>query len=219
MEELDHLPFRVSRRVMVLVGFLILAGLRVQAQNVRAADLAARVDAYVLPYVQSNNFSGAILIAQGEKVLLRKGYGQANVELAVPNSPETRFHVASISKSFTAAAVVLLEQRGKLSTSDPLSKHIPGYPNGERITIHHLLVHASGIPNVNNFPDYDRWSLFPHSLDEIIGWFKDKPLEFKPGERYSYSNSNYNPWPPSSKRLPARPTASSCSPISSPRWG
>ena len=192
MKKFDRRPGRIMLLAVAIVGLLGLSGGRARAQVLAASDLEARVDAYVLPYVQSNNFSGAILVAQAGKVLLRKGYGLANVELGVPNTAETIFHVASISKSFTAAAIVLLEQRGRLSTSDPLSKFFPGYPNGERITIHHLLVHASGIPNVNNFPDYDKWSLFPHSLDEIIGWFKDKPLEFKPGERYSYSNSNYN---------------------------
>ncbi len=154
--------------------------------------LEARIDAYVAPYLRSNNFSGAILIARGGRVLLRKGYGMANQELGVANSPETKFHVASISKSFTAAAILLLEQRGMLSVSDPLRKFIPDYPDGDKITIHHLLAHTSGIPNVNNFPDYGEKSRFPQSLEEIIGWFKFRPLEFPPGARYSYSNSNYN---------------------------
>ncbi len=155
-------------------------------------DLARRVDAYVMPYVRSNNFSGAILVAKGGEILFRKAYGMANVELSVPNTPETRFHVASVSKSWTAAAVILLEERGFLKTSDLLSGYIPDYPEGGRITIHDLLVHMSGIPNVNNFPDYDANSRFPHGLEEIIGWFKSRPLEFEPGSRYSYSNSNYN---------------------------
>jgi CubicO group peptidase (beta-lactamase class C family) len=154
--------------------------------------LADRVDAYVMPFVRSNNFSGAILIAKNREVLFRKAYGFANVELQVPNTPETRFHVASVSKSWTAAAIILLEERGLLRTSDILSDYISDYPEGGRITIHNLLVHTSGIPNVNNFPDYDANSCSPHSLEEIIGWFKDRPLEFEPGSRYSYSNSNYN---------------------------
>jgi len=183
-----------------LFGFILLlwaAAFAAYAQAPDAQKAAAgfserRIDAYVLPYVQSNNFSGGILIAKGDKILLRKGYGMANYELGVPNTPQTKFHVASVSKSFTAAAIILLEQHGLLETTDPLSAYVPDYPEGQRITIHHLLVHTSGIPNVNSFPDYDAKSRFPHTLEEIISWFKDKPLEFMPGERYHYSNSNYN---------------------------
>ncbi len=178
--------------LLKIVMFLIASGFVIADQDVSPTDLELRIDAYVTPYVQSNNFSGTILIAQGGRVLVRKGYGMANFELTVPNMPETVFHVASISKSFTAAAVILLEQGGLLKISDPLTKFIPDYPHGEEITIHHLLVHTSGIPNINSFPDYDDKSLYTHNLDDIISWFKHKPLEMKPGERYRYSNSNYN---------------------------
>lgn len=154
--------------------------------------LEARVERYVLPYVQSRNFSGAILIARAGEVLLRKGYGHANEELGVPNTPQTKFHVASVSKSFTAAAILILEQEGRLRVEDPLSKFIPDYPNGSRIKVHHLLTHTSGIPNVNNFADYEQRSRFPHTVADLVAWFRDKPLEFEPGARYGYSNSNYN---------------------------
>ncbi len=154
--------------------------------------LEARVTAYVEPYVRTNNFSGVILVTRDGQPLLRNGYGCAVREFDVPAAPETKFHIASVSKSFTAAAILLLEQRGKLRTSDPLNRFLPDYPNGGRLTLHHLLAHTSGIPNVNSFPDYDAKSRFPHQLDEILSWFKDRPLEFEPGARYSYSNSNYN---------------------------
>lgn len=189
-----RLPARAawSKWLFTPTLFMLAGCLLTAIKDYLPEDLETRVDAYVMPSVQSNNFSGAILIAKGDKVLVRKAYGIANLELGVPNTPETRFHVASISKSFTAAAIILLEQKGKLSTVDPLSKFIPDYPNGDKITVHHLLVHTSGIPNVNSFPDYNAKSRFSHSLEEIISWFKHEPLEFKPGERYSYSNSNYN---------------------------
>src|SRR5579862_9628160 len=116
------------------------------------APLSSQVDAYIQPYVASNNFSGVILIAREGKILVNQGYGLANRELAVANTPDTRFHIASVSKSFTAAAILVLEQRGKLSVRDPLSKFIPDYPNGDKITIHHLLTHTSGIANANNLP-------------------------------------------------------------------
>jgi len=155
-------------------------------------SLERKIDECVQPYLDAGGFSGAILAAKDGRVLLCKGYGMANYELSSPNTPKTKFHIASVSKTFTAAAVLLLEEEGRLSVSDPLAKFIPDYPQGERITIHHLLTHTSGIPNVNDFPDYGRWSRFPHGLEEIVGWFKSRPLEFAPGERYAYSNSNYN---------------------------
>ena len=154
--------------------------------------LRAQIDQYVAPFVRTNNFSGVILIARGEKKLFEQGYGYANRELKVKNGPETRFHIASVSKTFTAAAILLLEQDARLSVRDRLTKWVPDYAQGDKITIHHLLTHTSGIPNVNNFPDYDKNSLTHHSLEEIISWFKNKPLDFEPGAKYSYSNSNYN---------------------------
>jgi CubicO group peptidase (beta-lactamase class C family) len=157
-----------------------------------AQDLAGKIDAYLKPFVEANNFIGVIHISRRGRVLFQKGYGLANYELNVPNGPETRFHIASVSKAFTAAAILLLEERGKLATSDSVSTYVPGYPAGDKIRLEHLLTHSSGIPNVNNFPDYDKESCFPHSLAEIVGMFRAKPLEFEPGTRNRYSNSNYN---------------------------
>jgi CubicO group peptidase (beta-lactamase class C family) len=157
-----------------------------------ADGLEARIDRYVQPYVDTRNFSGVVLVAREGRTAVRRGYGLANVELAVPNRPETRFHIASVSKPFTAAAILLLQQEGRLDVRDPVSRHVPGYPNGDRITLHHLLAHTSGIPNVNDLPDYDRQARFRHTVSDIVGWFRDQPLEFEPGARYRYSNSNYN---------------------------
>jgi CubicO group peptidase (beta-lactamase class C family) len=164
--------------------------LKIQAADI--ANIEVRVDEYLQPYIEAGGFSGAVLIAKGGKIVLSKGYGMANYELDVPNTAQTKFHIASISKTFTAASILILEEKGKLSVRDPLAKFISDYPRGDKITIHHLLTHTSGIPNVNDFSDYEEKSRFPHTLEEIISWFKDKPLEFKPGEKYSYSNSNYN---------------------------
>jgi len=137
-------------------------------------------------------FSGSILIAKKGKVILKEGYGLANYELSVPNTPQTKFHIASISKVFTAAAILMLEEKGLLAVDDPLTKYVPDYPGGEKITLHHLLVHTSGIPNINNFPEYGNWSRFPQTPASLIEKFKDRPLNFPPGTRYDYSNSNYN---------------------------
>lgn len=163
-----------------------------QNLNLLTASLDTKIEAYLRPFIETNNFSGVVCVMRGDNVLFHKGYGNANYAFGIANTPDTRFHIASVSKSFTAAAILLLEERGKLSTSDPLSNFIPDYPNGDKIRLHHLLTHTSGIPNVNNFPDYDRESRFPQSLEHIVGMFKDKPLDFEPGSRSRYSNSNYN---------------------------
>lgn len=154
--------------------------------------LESEVDGYLQPLMEAGGFSGAVLLARGGQVLLCKGYGLANAELGVLNTPRTKFQIASISKSFTAAAVLLLEERGRLALNDPLTNYVPDFVAGGRITIHHLLAHTSGIPDVNGFPDYDRQSRFPQTLETIVSWFKNRPLAFAPGERYQYSNSNYN---------------------------
>jgi len=175
-----------------LAAILWTSGLASCSKPPLSGSLEARVAAYVEPYVRTNNFSGVILVTRDGRPLFRRGYSSAVREFDIPATPETKFHVASVAKSFTAAAIMLLEQRGRLRTSDPLDRFIPGYPNGSRLTLHHLLAHTSGIPNVNALPDYDARSRFAHGLDEILSWFKDKPLEFEPGARYAYSNSNYN---------------------------
>jgi CubicO group peptidase (beta-lactamase class C family) len=186
----------LSKRKHLLCAFLVLFFfLKGPARALASSgqkDLVSLVDQYVEPYVKTRNFSGSVLLARNGKVFVSKGYGMANYELDVPNMPQTKFHIASVSKTFTAAAIMILAERGLVSPGDPVAKLIPGYPNGDRLTVHHLLVHTSGIPNINDFPDYDRISRFPQTPKTLVDMFKDKPLVMTPGERYSYSNSNYN---------------------------
>jgi CubicO group peptidase (beta-lactamase class C family) len=155
-------------------------------------DLERRVDNYLAPYVKGNNFIGAVLIAQGDRVLVKRAYGESSYELHVANSAATRFHIASISKPFTAAAILILELRGLLRVSDPIARFLPDFPNGQKITLEHLLTQTSGIPNVNNLPEYSTASRFPQTPASLIELFKSKPLGFEPGAKYEYSNSNYN---------------------------
>ncbi len=155
-------------------------------------ELNAKIEAYLEPFVGTNNFSGVVCITRGNRILSQKAYGKANYEFGIPNTAETRFHIASVSKSFTAAAILLLEEQGKLATTDPLSKFVPDYPGGGKIQLQHLLTHTSGIPNINDFPEYERESRFAHSIVQVVSMFKDKPLDFEPGSRSRYSNSNYN---------------------------
>jgi CubicO group peptidase (beta-lactamase class C family) len=160
-------------------------------RNVPAAQksegLEAKVDAYLAPYVASRDFSGVILVARGESILLRKPYGMANYELGASITGDTRFRIASLSKTFTAAAIVMLKERGLLSFDDHVSKFLPGYPQGDKISIFHLLAHAAGVPN----PDYGEIFYRQLTLDDLIESFKHKPLDFEPGTRGQYSSAGY----------------------------
>jgi len=178
---------------VLCTGTIALAQNEVSEPSTRSSrNLAAKIENYLRPYAETNNFSGVVCITRHDRILFQRGYGMANYEFGVPNTSETRFHIASVSKPFTAAAVLLLEERGKLDTSDPISRFLADYPNGNKIHLQHLLTHSSGIPNVNNFPDYDQESRFPHTVEQVVALFKDNPLDFEPGSRFRYSNSNYN---------------------------
>ncbi|HTK94311.1 MAG TPA: serine hydrolase domain-containing protein, partial [Terriglobales bacterium] len=162
------------------------------AQAAPPASLSSRADAYLAPYVAGNNFSGSVLIAQHGRILLRQGYGLANRELDVPNTPATCFQIASISKPFTAAGVLLLVEQGKVALTDPVAKFVPDFPHGNEITVEHLLTHTSGIPDINGLPAYGELSRSPQTPASLIAAFRSAPLDFAPGTKYAYSNSNYN---------------------------
>jgi CubicO group peptidase (beta-lactamase class C family) len=155
-------------------------------------DLASRVEEYMAARVKRDHFSGSVLIARDGKVLFSRGYGMANLELDVPNTPRTKFRLGSITKQFTAAAILVLQQQGKLSVQDRIRKHLPDAPKAwDEITIHHLLTHTSGIPNYTSYPEFLKTLPVPVTLKELIAKFRDKPLDFKPGEKFRYSNSGY----------------------------
>lgn len=156
-----------------------------------AEDIPSKVDEYLNAYVDQGRFSGAVLIAHDDEVIVRQGYNQADREHDVPNTPETKFRLGSVTKQFTAVAILQLQQQGELSVDDTLSTYMPDYPNGDRIRIHHLLRHTSGIPNYTSFDNYQQLMRRELSTDEIIKQFRDRDLNFEPGSQFSYSNSNY----------------------------
>lgn len=143
--------------------------------------------------VQFEKFSGRILIARNGRPLVTRSYGMANYELKVPNTPKTVFQLGSVSKQFTAMAIVQLKERGKLDLDDPICKHLGDCPPAWRpITIHQLLTHTSGIVGFSTLPDWDdRISVSSYTRLGFVKEFRDLPLQFKPGEKYAYSNSGY----------------------------
>jgi CubicO group peptidase (beta-lactamase class C family) len=157
-----------------------------------AQDIAARLDQVVQPYAAKKEFMGSVLVARDGAVLLSKGYGFADLEWDIPNSPSTKFRLGSITKQFTAASILLLEERGKLKVEDPIKKHMPDAPAAwDKITIFNLLTHTSGIPSFTSFPDYQATEAMPTSAGKLVARFRDKALEFQPGEKWNYSNSGY----------------------------
>jgi CubicO group peptidase (beta-lactamase class C family) len=142
-------------------------------------------------YLQESHFQGSVLIAKGGKVLLSKGYGLANAEHKIPNSSKIVYRLGSITKQFTAVAILQLQEQGKLNVQDPISKYLPSYPQGDKITIHHLLTHSAGIPEITDFPNLSEIQRNPSNPKKVMAYFKDLPLEFAPGSDSKYSNSGY----------------------------
>ncbi len=156
------------------------------------SGIEAKTDEYIHAWMKINRFSGAILLARDGKVLVNKGYGLASYEHEVPITSKTKFRIGSLTKSFTATAIMMLQEQGKLNVSDPLSKYIPDYPDGDKIHLVHLLTHTSGIPDHTKLPGFNtNRRVYPSEITETIATFKDLPLEFAPGERFSYSSSGY----------------------------
>jgi len=152
----------------------------------------AEIDTYLNTLVHLGSFSGSILIARNGEVLLSKGYGFADREQKSLNTPQTKFRLGSITKQFTAMAILILEAQGKLDVHDHICNYLSECPEAwETITIHHLLTHTSGIPNVTDFADYKSTMATPSPPEETINRFKDKPLDFRPATSWSYSNSGY----------------------------
>ncbi len=172
---------------MLLIQQLVVRSLLAQGSSIEQ-----HIDKLLDPYVRSNNFSGTVYASKEGKVVYEKSFGKAIIEWDVANANDTKYQLASVSKPLTSTAILLLEQQGKLSTSDPVSKYLPEFRDGNKVTIHHLLSHTSGVPNINDFPEYNLLSLTSISLDSIVKVFQKKPLLFEPGSKYSYSNSNYN---------------------------
>lgn len=161
---------------------------------VSGQDLAARLDQLASSYQKDKSFIGSVLVARGGKVILEKGYGLANIELAVPNGPDTEFRLGSITKQFTATAILQLHEQGKLTVNDEACKYISGCPETWKgITIRELLSHTSGIPSYTNDPQFaqPKFMRIPLTPTEILMLSKDKPLDFPPGQQWKYDNSGY----------------------------
>jgi CubicO group peptidase (beta-lactamase class C family) len=151
-------------------------------------ELIDKLENYMNAQFAVNNFGGTVLITKNDSVLLKKAYGLADYEWQVKNTIDTKFSLASVSKQFTAVAILQLEENKKLSLEDPLNKYFPNFPNGEKITLKMMLTHNSGLQM-----DYDELYLSKTSLekDSVDSYIKQKPLLFEPGSNTAYSNIGY----------------------------
>lgn len=155
-------------------------------------DIVPKINAYMDGLVKAGRFNGSLLIARDGKVLVSKGYGMSNFELDVPNTPQTKFRIGSITKAFTAMAIMLLQQQAKLTVQDSICKYVPECPAAwQAITLHHLLSHTSGLAKHDKAGDYLKTAMMPMSVMQLINSFKNKPADFKPGEKFDYNNNGY----------------------------
>ncbi|WIG96064.1 beta-lactamase family protein [Myxococcus sp. SDU36] len=176
-----------GRFMCVLMAWVLAAPLA------EAANRKQEVDRYISGFHQKGLFNGTVLVANEQGLLLKKGYGSANLEWKVPHAPDTKFRIGSITKSFTATVVLQLVAEGRLQLDDPITKHLPDYrgDTGGRVTITHLLNHTSGIPSYTSAPHFKADSVNPYGVAEFVKKSCSGDLAFEPGTKYAYNNCGY----------------------------
>lgn len=169
---------------LVMIAFTVMAS---------AQDKAKQIDELTRRYVDNGQFNGTVLVADNGKLVFKKGYGMANMEYSIPNTTDTRFRLASLTKQFTAMLIMQLVEQSKLRLEGKITDYLADYPKtaGDKITLHHLLTHTSGIPNYSDLPDYRTFERNRHRPADLIKKFSDLPLKFEPGSQFAYSNSGY----------------------------
>jgi CubicO group peptidase (beta-lactamase class C family) len=162
--------------------------------SVTAQDKAAKIDEVMTTANKYRLFNGSVLVAENGKVIYKKGLGLANMEWNIPNMPDTRFRLGSITKQFTATLILQLVEQGKVKLDGKVSDYLPAYRKdiGEKVTIHQLLNHTSGIPSYTGLPGFfNDVSRNPYTVDEFVKKYASNNLEFEPGSKFSYNNSGY----------------------------
>ena len=187
---------RTSRLIVIFCSlcFLVIAGCGTMSACAQAAALpeSRAIDNMLDKAFHQDQPGAAAIVVRKGQVLLRKGYGMADLELKIPIEPDMVFRLGSVTKQFTATAILMLEEQGKLSVNDPITKFLPDYPTqGRDIRIEHLLTHTSGIKSYTSMPEWQPLWRKDFSLGELIDFFKNQPMDFAPGERWFYDNSGY----------------------------
>jgi CubicO group peptidase (beta-lactamase class C family) len=178
-----------------LISFLFFSFFVLQtsiAQTNVEKQLTAKCDQLLSEQFKAGETGGTALIAKKGQIIYKKAFGMANLELNIPMQPDNVFRIGSISKQFTAVAILQLMEQGKLGLQDDITKFIPDYPtHGHKITIEHLLTHTSGIKSYTGMKDFEAISRLDKKPEELIAFFKNQPMEFAPGTKWNYNNSGY----------------------------
>ncbi len=191
---LSPIPHTGLRATGVVLALLLASAATAAAPPATGtAAPTAAIDALLKASFQPDRPGAAVIVVKDGRTIFRKAYGMADLELGVPLQPDMVFRLGSITKQFTAAAILMLAQDGKLALQDPIEKYLPGYPTqGHVITIEHLLTHTSGIQSYTDMPGWmTSRVLSPMTVNELIDGFKKEPMQFAPGERFAYNNSAY----------------------------
>ncbi len=180
----------MKRPTSLLVALLFALGSAVPARSAAAQELTETIDAVMMELVALDRFSGTVLVARDGDILYAKAFGEANRDHHVPNILETRFNIGSIGKTLTGVAVMQLVERGKIALDAPVASYLEGFPHGDKITIHHLLSHTSGMANYMSHPDYPAKMHRIRSIGDALPLIFEQDLVFDaPDERFAYSNS------------------------------
>lgn len=174
------------KEIIIILVAGILAGAKLQAQHVEK-----KIDSVLNYYAQTFNFNGVVYVVQKGKVLLHRGYGYKDRYKNIRNDGNGIYMIGSITKQFTAEEILMLASQNKLSLQDKVTKYFPGYPNGDKITLENLLTHTSGIYNYTEDTFWHKHPTEHVSHEQMLSFFRDKPLEFETGSKFEYSNSNY----------------------------
>jgi len=157
-----------------------------------AQSLNHSIDSLISVTFKDKEGPGSVfMVAQKGKVIYQKAFGRANLELGVNLSTENVFQLGSMTKQFTAVAIMMLEQEGKLAVQDPISKYIANYPSGDKITVHHLLTHTSGIKDFTKMKSLSDIAQREMTPKMMVDFFKNEPVDFAPGDKFDYNNSGY----------------------------
>ncbi|MEL6770960.1 MAG: serine hydrolase [Bacteroidota bacterium] len=181
------------RRLALLLALVLVAPALAQPAA-PPADLAERLDGALSHVHDIGLFNGTVLVAQGDDVLYAEGFGHADMTWDVPNAPDTRFWLASVTKQFTAALTLLLVEEGAFGLDDPITAILPDYPaaQGDIVTVRMLLNHTSGIPSMTGMEDFMQTrSNDAFTVDEMLAVFNEEAFDFEPGSQYAYNNSGY----------------------------
>ncbi len=182
---------KIKNKMNRIIRLQFLIVLIFSIQLAVAQTIESKIDSLLQPMFEEEEPGGVFLVSKDCEPIYRKAFGKSNIELDVNMMPENVFQIGSITKQFTATAIMMLEEQGKLNLSDAISKYIPDYPNGSKITIHHLLTHTSGIKDFTKMKSIMGIAKKDMTPKELVDFFKDETVDFLPGAQFSYNNSGY----------------------------